>query len=112
MTCPNCQKDIMAGSAYCYSCGAKQPGSGPATAPPPAPAPKKLMRSITDKKIAGVCSGLAEYFDVDPMVVRLVWVLLFIFAGAEFLAYIILWIVLPVAPASTPASAPTRVVTT
>src|SRR5713101_9254078 len=110
MTCPNCQKDIMAGSAFCYSCGAKQPGSGSGAVPPPASAPKKLMRSITDKKIAGVCGGLAEYFDVDPTVIRLVWVLLFFFGGTGGLAYIILWIVLPVAPEAAPASAPARVV--
>ena len=70
------------------------------------------MRSITDKKIAGVCGGLAEYFDVDPTVIRLVWVLLFFFGGTGGLAYIILWIVLPVAPAAAPASAPARVVPT
>ena len=57
------------------------------------------MRSSTDKKIAGVCAGLADYFDLDPTIVRVVWVLAFLCAGTGGLAYIILWIVLPVAPA-------------
>ncbi len=66
------------------------------------------MRSSTDKKIAGVCAGLADYFDLDPTIIRVVWLLAILFAGTGLLAYIILWIVLPVAPAgviSTSATA-------
>jgi phage shock protein C len=64
------------------------------------------MRSSTDKKIAGVCAGLADYFDLDPTIVRVIWFLAVFFAGTGFLAYIILWIVLPVAPAGViPTSA-------
>jgi phage shock protein C len=109
MTCVNCQKDIAAGSKFCYNCGAAQPlpASDPAYAPgytPPLHARKRLVRSSTDCKIAGVCGGLADYFDVDPMIVRLVWVLLFFFAGTGGLAYIILWIVLPIAPTGVRAA--------
>jgi phage shock protein C len=102
MICPNCQKDIADGSRFCYKCGAAQ--SAAAAAPPPAYAyqagapRKRLVRSSTDSKIAGVCGGLADYFDVDPMIIRLVWVVLFFFGGTGGLAYIILWIVLPLAP--------------
>jgi phage shock protein PspC (stress-responsive transcriptional regulator) len=57
------------------------------------------MRSSTDKKIAGVCSGLADYFDLDPTVIRLVWFLsLFVSLGFSVFAYVVLWIVLPLAP--------------
>ena len=56
------------------------------------------MRSSTDKKIAGVCAGLADYFDLDPTIVRVVWLLAVLCAGTGLLLYIILWIVLPVAP--------------
>ena len=64
------------------------------------------MRSSTDKKIAGVCAGLADYFDLDPTIVRVLWFLAVFFAGTGFLAYMILWIVLPVAPAGViPTSA-------
>ncbi|HTF24043.1 MAG TPA: PspC domain-containing protein [Candidatus Limnocylindria bacterium] len=64
------------------------------------------MRSSTDKKIAGVCAGLADYFDLDPTIVRVVWLLAILFAGTGVLAYLVLWIVLPVAPAGViPTSA-------
>ena len=45
-----------------------------------------------DKKIAGVCGGLAEYFDLDPTLVRVLWLLLVLFAGTGVLVYFILWI--------------------
>lgn len=57
------------------------------------------MRSSTDKKIGGVCAGLADYFELDPTIVRLLWFLAVFCAGTGFLVYIILWIVLPLAPA-------------
>jgi phage shock protein PspC (stress-responsive transcriptional regulator) len=64
------------------------------------------MRSSTDKKIAGVCAGLADYFDLDPTIVRVVWLLAILVGGTGVLAYLILWIVLPVAPAGViPTSA-------
>lgn len=59
---------------------------------------KKLYRSVTDKMIGGVCGGIAEYFDIDPVIVRLVFVLAVIFGGSGILAYIILWIIVPQRP--------------
>ena len=56
---------------------------------------KKLYRDPSRKVIAGVCAGLADYFSVDITIVRLVFVLTLIFKGGGFLAYIILWIVMP-----------------
>jgi phage shock protein C len=59
---------------------------------------KKLYRSRTNVMIAGVCSGLADYIDIDPTAVRLVF-LLFLFAGlGGFWLYIILWIIMPFEP--------------
>ncbi len=60
---------------------------------------KKLYRSRIDRKIAGVCGGLAEYFGIDPTLVRLLFVLGLIFVGGTLLAYIILAIVIPEEPA-------------
>lgn len=57
--------------------------------------PKKLRRSLDDKIIAGVCGGLGKYFDVDPLIFRILFVLLTIFGGSGVLLYIILWIVIP-----------------
>ncbi len=56
---------------------------------------KKICKSTTDKKICGVCGGIAEYFDIDPTLVRLVWALLIFCAGTGILAYIIAAIMLP-----------------
>lgn len=103
MNCSNCQKEIAASSNYCYYCGAKQtPAATPGAAPQPASAapPKRLMRSVSDRKIAGVCAGLAEYFDLDVTIIRVVWLLLLLCAGTGLLAYIIMWIVVPLAPES------------
>ena len=58
---------------------------------------KQLMRSSRDKKIAGVCAGVANYFDIDPTIVRVIWGVLAFCYGAGIVAYIILWIIAPVA---------------
>ena len=56
---------------------------------------KQLMRSGRDKKIAGVCAGVAYYFDMDPTIVRVIWGVLAFGYGAGVVAYIILWIIAP-----------------
>ena len=58
---------------------------------------KQLMRSSLDKKIAGVCAGVAHYLDMDPTIVRVIWGVLAFGYGAGIVAYIILWIIAPVA---------------
>jgi phage shock protein PspC (stress-responsive transcriptional regulator) len=106
MTCVNCQKDIAVGSKFCYNCGSKQPETPAPGLSPQTGGKRKLMRSSTDKKIAGVCAGLADYFDLDPTIIRVLWVLAFLCAGTGGLAYIILWIVLPLAPAGVIPTSP------
>ncbi len=56
---------------------------------------KKLYRSRTDRKIWGVCGGLAKYFDVDPTVVRIIFVASVVFGTFGFWAYIIAAIIVP-----------------
>ena len=56
---------------------------------------KKLYRSMMNKKLCGVCGGIGEYFDIDPTVVRILWLLLALFAGTGVLAYLICWAVMP-----------------
>ena len=57
---------------------------------------EKKLRRTNDKMIAGVCAGLAHYFDLDPTVIRIVYVLLSIFtAFAGVLVYLILWLIMP-----------------
>lgn len=62
---------------------------------------KPLRRPRTDRSIAGVCSGLADFFGADPTLVRLLTLLLILFGGLSLWVYIILWIVIPEAPAPT-----------
>ncbi len=107
MICPNCQREIAQYSNFCYYCGARQP----VVAPPRQPlAEKRLMRSATDCKIAGVCGGFAEYFEVDSTIVRLVWVFLILIpvpVVPAILGYIVAWIIMPKAllRATAPAEA-------
>lgn len=56
---------------------------------------KRLCRSQTDKKIAGVCGGVAEYFGIDLTLVRLGWILFTFAGGSGILAYVIAWIIMP-----------------
>ena len=58
---------------------------------------KKLYRVTEGKKIAGVCGGIAEYLNIDPTVVRLIWALVGL-SGAGILAYIIAMLIIPVKP--------------
>jgi phage shock protein C len=59
--------------------------------------PRLLRRSVMNRHVAGVCGGLAEYFDMDPTVVRVAYVLLSIFSAAfpGILVYIVLWLLIP-----------------
>ena len=110
MLCPSCQKDIAPGSRFCYNCGAKQPDApgAPSVAPAYVP-PKKLVRSINNKKIAGVCAGVADYFDIDPTLVRVLWLLATLIPGPNIIVYVILWIVLPQGPTAVASSLPGNV---
>lgn len=56
---------------------------------------KSLTRSRTDRVIAGVCGGLGQYFGVDPVIIRLIFVVITILGGAGVLAYIVMWIIVP-----------------
>lgn len=56
---------------------------------------KRLYRSETNVKIAGVCAGIAEYFEIDPTLVRLGWIIFTLMGGAGIIGYFIAWIVIP-----------------
>ncbi len=103
MYCTNCSKEMPDGSKFCSACGTRQAGvaDGPAIPAPPYVVAKRLMRSSTDKKLGGVAAGVADYFDIDPTIVRVVWLIAIFCGGLGFLLYVILWIVLPLAPANT-----------
>ena len=65
---------------------------------------KKLYRSETDKVLAGVCGGLAEYFDIDSVLLRLIWVLIVVMSGIfpGVIVYILAILIVPKRPITTP----------
>jgi phage shock protein C len=92
MNCSSCGRQIAANSNFCYFCGARQLGGRVAG--------KRLMRSAVDKKLAGVCGGVAEYFAVDSTLVRLLWAFVTFLTGIVpgILAYVVGWVIMPQAP--------------
>ena len=59
---------------------------------------KRIYKSTEDKMLCGVCGGLAEYFDIDPTIVRLAWVALALACGSGIVAYIVAAVVIPDKP--------------
>ena len=56
---------------------------------------KKLYRSSKNKVLAGVCGGIGEYLDVDPVIIRLLWLLFALGMGTGIIVYIIAWLIIP-----------------
>ena len=59
---------------------------------------KFLFRSKTNRKIAGVCGGLSEYFELDPSLVRILWISAVLFVGTGILIYLVAWLIIPLNP--------------
>ncbi len=97
MFCPQCGREYSQRVNFCCHCGAAM--SVPVQMPQ-----KKLARSRTDKKIAGVCGGFAEYLELDVTLVRLLWIMLIFFGGWGAIAYLVAWIIMP--EESVPAPGP------
>jgi phage shock protein C len=60
--------------------------------------PRKLYRSKTDRKLAGVCGGLAQYFNVDATLIRVLFIVLAVLGGSGLVLYLALWIIVPNQP--------------
>jgi phage shock protein C len=96
MHCNRCSTEIADSANFCPACGSRQQSRT---------SHKQLMLSIRDKKIAGVCGGIAEYLDVDATIVRLIWVALSIVPGGfvgGIVAYVLAWAIIPKTPAFVP----------
>lgn len=104
MYCNACGKAISEDARFCTYCG---------TVVGNPPAPKKLIRSRADRKIAGVCSGIGAYLDLDATLVRLVWAFVTLLGGVlpGVVVYILGWIIMPEEPEARPVVATGQPVT-
>lgn len=103
MFCNDCGKQIPDDAQLCSYCGKRVAGASGVR--------KRLMRAREGRKIAGVCKGFAEYFDLDVTLVRVVWLVCSFFGLLGVIAYIVGWIVMPEEPLalnSAPAVEPKR----
>ena len=57
--------------------------------------PRKLYRSQSQRMLAGVCGGLAEYFNVDATLIRVLFLVLAVFGGSGLLIYVVMWLIVP-----------------
>jgi phage shock protein PspC (stress-responsive transcriptional regulator) len=97
MFCTKCGIELDERDGYCRQCGT---ATGRQTLQRPA---TRLMRTRLDKKIAGVCGGMAKYLDLDPTLMRVLWLLLlFALPPAGLIGYIAAWIVMPKEPEPYP----------
>jgi phage shock protein C len=106
MFCTNCGVELRDGDRYCPKCGVRLHGDAGADARRP------LMLDKRNKKIAGVCAGFARHFEIDVVLVRVIWLVVAFTTGFGFIAYLAAWMAIPsdygqtAAPAAAPASAP------
>jgi len=98
MYCNVCGKAVAEDGRFCSYCGHVEGIL---------PAPKKLIRSRAEKKIAGVCAGLAHYFDLDVTLVRILCIFITLATGVcpGIATYLLAWIIIPVEPELKPVLA-------
>src|SRR4029077_16151139 len=89
MYCTQCGVELRGDDRFCSQCGARTCVGHVVTGP------RSLMLDKRNKKIAGVCAGFARYFEVDVILVRVLWLAIAFATGVGFLAYLAAWIIMP-----------------
>ncbi len=89
MFCTKCGVELRDEDRFCSRCGART-AAGHAETPW-----RPLMLDKRNKKVAGVCAGLARHMDVDVTLIRVLWLIVAFSTGVGFLAYLVAWIVMP-----------------
>lgn len=104
MYCNACGKMIAEDGRFCSYCG------NVVGIPPVA---KRLMRSRSDRKVGGVCAGLAQYLDLDTSLVRILWFFITLACGIVpgLVAYVLAWVIIPEEPLLLPVNASRQAVT-
>lgn len=103
MYCVNCGNELSGAFRYCPHCGTPVPGHAPAAEI--ARPVHRVTRSRTDRKVAGVCSGLARYLGVDVTLLRILVVVFTIWPiGCGLIFYVICWIIMPNEPLLLPSA--------
>jgi len=99
MYCNSCGQAVTDQARYCSHCGRVVGHAGAAA---------RLIRPRYDRKIAGVCAGIAEHIDLDASLVRILWILVTLTSGffPGVVAYIIAWIIIPDQPVIPPVPIP------
>ncbi|HLH17738.1 MAG TPA: PspC domain-containing protein [Bryobacteraceae bacterium] len=104
MFCTKCGAELRETDRFCSQCGSLTPIGRTAT-----PAARQLLLDKRNKKIAGVCAGLARYFEMDPTVMRVIWVAgAVVSAGLGVFAYLACWMIIPREPWEPPVYEPQR----
>jgi phage shock protein C len=88
MYCTGCGNEMGGGDRFCAQCGK---AGGPGGAPPSYAARPRFARAMSEKKIAGVCAGIARHLDLDVTLVRVVFIGLILFKLLGLLIYLVLW---------------------
>ena len=102
MYCTQCGFKLEDSDVFCAKCGKP---SRPDAPPRAELARKRLVRPMREKKIAGVCAGFADYFELDVTLMRILWLVAALLTGVGFIAYLIAWIAMPKDYSSSPAQA-------
>ena|SRR5581483_6126237 len=109
MFCTRCGTQLEETVRFCNNCGA--PTVNAPAGSPGGGASRRLVRSVADQKVAGVCAGFAHYFGVDVTLMRILWIVLVIWPVplVGLIAYFIAWIVMPIDTSPAQVVTPTTV---